>query len=46
MPCDPKILKQVPLFALFDDDETALLASKVDMKTFSPRQRIYKTGDA
>jgi CRP/FNR family cyclic AMP-dependent transcriptional regulator len=46
MACDPKILKQVPLFSLFDDDETALLASKVDMKTFSPRQRIYKTGDA
>jgi CRP/FNR family transcriptional regulator, cyclic AMP receptor protein len=46
MPCDPKILKQVPLFALFDDEETALLASKVDLKTFSPRQRIYKTGDA
>jgi CRP/FNR family cyclic AMP-dependent transcriptional regulator len=45
MACDPEILKQVPLFALFDDEETALLASHVDMKTFSPRQRIYKTGD-
>jgi CRP/FNR family cyclic AMP-dependent transcriptional regulator len=45
MSCDPKILRQVPLFALFDDDETAVLASQVDLRTFSPRQRIYKTGD-
>jgi CRP/FNR family cyclic AMP-dependent transcriptional regulator len=45
MSCDPKILRQVPLFALFDDEETAVLASQVDLRTFSPRQRIYKTGD-
>ena len=43
--CDPTIFKAVPLFALLDDDETAVLASQVEMKTFTPRQRIYKIGD-
>ena len=46
MPCDPKILKQVSLFALLDDDETAVLAAQVELKRFAPRQRIYKIGDA
>jgi uncharacterized membrane protein len=46
MTCDPQILKNVPLFALLDDDEAAILASQVELKTFAPRQRIYKTGDA
>jgi uncharacterized membrane protein len=45
MSCDPSILKQVPLFALLDDDEIAVLAARVEMKTFGPRHRIYKTGD-
>ena len=45
MPCSPEVLKQVPLFALLDDDELAILAAQVDLKTFAPRQRIYKTGD-
>jgi CRP/FNR family cyclic AMP-dependent transcriptional regulator len=46
MPCDAQILKHVPLFALLDEDELAVLASQVELKTFSPRQRIYKMGDA
>jgi CRP/FNR family transcriptional regulator, cyclic AMP receptor protein len=46
MPCDPQILKQVSLFALLDDDETAVLAAQVELKRFAPRQRIYKIGDA
>jgi CRP/FNR family cyclic AMP-dependent transcriptional regulator len=46
MPCNPQILRQVPLFALLDDDETAILASQVEVKTFAPRQRIYKMGDS
>jgi uncharacterized membrane protein len=46
MPCDPAILKRVPFFALFDNDELALLASEVELRTFAPRQRIYKIGDA
>jgi CRP/FNR family transcriptional regulator, cyclic AMP receptor protein len=46
MACNPEILKKVPLFSLLDDDETAVLASQVEVKTFSPRQRIYKMQDA
>jgi len=46
MACEPEILKQVPLFALLDDDEIAVLAGQVEVKTFAPRQRIYKIGDA
>ena len=45
MTCQPEVLKQVPLFALLDQDETALLATKVELKTFGPRQRIYKMGE-
>src|SRR5260370_39311334 len=45
MACSPEILRQVPLFALLDDEETAILASQVEVKTFAPRQRIYKIGD-
>src|ERR1700677_3979315 len=45
MPCDPAELKHVPLFALLDDDEIGVLAAKVDLKSFAPRQRIYKIGD-
>ncbi len=45
MPCDPVELKHVPLFALLDDDEIAVLAAQVDLKIFAPRQRIYKIGD-
>jgi len=45
MACNPQILKQVPLFALLDDEEAAVLASQVEVKTFAPRQRIYKMGD-
>jgi CRP/FNR family cyclic AMP-dependent transcriptional regulator len=46
MPCDPEVLKQVPLFALLDEDEIAVLAAQVEVKKFAPRQRIYKMGDA
>ena len=45
MPCDPIELKHVPLFSLLDDDEIAVLAAQVDLKTFAARQRIYKIGD-
>ena len=45
MPCNPEVLKHVPLFSLLDEEETAVLASQVQLKTFSPRQRIYKMGD-
>src|SRR6202163_394834 len=45
MACSPEVLKNVPLFALLDDDETAVLAAQVELKRFAPRQRIYKIGD-
>jgi CRP/FNR family cyclic AMP-dependent transcriptional regulator len=45
MPCDRAVLKQVPLFALLDDEETAVLASQVELKNYVARQRIYKIGD-
>jgi uncharacterized membrane protein len=45
MACDPKELAHVPLFALLDDEETAVLAAQVELKRFAPRQRIYKMGD-
>jgi len=45
MACDFHELKHVPLFALLDDDEAAVLASQVELKRFAPRQRIYKIGD-
>jgi len=46
MPCDPEVLKRVPLFALLDDDEVAVLAAQVELRRFAPRQRIYKIGEA
>ncbi len=46
MSCDPEALKHVPLFALLDDEETAVLAGQVELKKFATRQRIYKMGDA
>jgi uncharacterized membrane protein len=45
MACNPQELKHVPLFALLDDEETAVLAAQVELKSFAPRERIYKTGD-
>ena len=45
MPCNPEELKHVPLFALLDDEELAILATQVEMKKFAPRQRIYKMGE-
>jgi CRP/FNR family transcriptional regulator, cyclic AMP receptor protein len=45
MPCDPEILRNVPLFALLDEDETAVLAGQVEIRNFAVRQRIYKMGD-
>jgi len=45
MACNPEVLKHVPLFALLDEEESAVLADQVELKTFAPRQRIYKMGD-
>src|SRR6266550_2257195 len=45
MACNPEVLKQVPLFALLDAEETAVLAGQVELKKFAPRERIWKLGD-
>jgi uncharacterized membrane protein len=45
MACKPEVLKGVPLFALLDEEETAVLAGQVDLKSFAARQRIYKMGE-
>jgi len=45
VPCTPDVLKNVPLFALLDDAEAAVLAAEVELKNFAARQRIYKIGD-
>src|SRR5215469_10610551 len=45
MSVNPELLRKVPLFGLLDDDETAVLAGQVEVKTFVPRQRIWKIGD-
>ena len=46
MSCGPDVLRSVPLFALLDDDETAVLAAQVEVKNFGARERIYNKGDA
>jgi CRP/FNR family transcriptional regulator, cyclic AMP receptor protein len=45
MASDAEVLKNVPLFALLDDEEAAVLASQVEVKRFAARERIYKIGD-
>ncbi len=45
MPCNPEDLKQVPLFSLLDEEETAVLAAQVELKRFTVRQRIYRMGE-
>jgi CRP/FNR family transcriptional regulator, cyclic AMP receptor protein len=45
MACDVAILREVPLFALLDDEELAVLAEQVEVEQFRPRQRIYRMSD-
>jgi CRP/FNR family cyclic AMP-dependent transcriptional regulator len=45
MTCKTEDLRQIPLFALLDDDEMAVLAAQVEIKKFAARQRIYKIGE-
>ncbi len=45
MACNPKLLRDIPLFALLDDEEMAVLAAQVELVTFAERQRIYKMDD-
>src|SRR5258706_7037170 len=45
MMCHSDVLREVPLFALLDEEETKVLAGQVGLKNFAARQRVYKTGD-
>ena len=45
MPCNPDELRHVPLFELLDDDEAQVLAARVEIKRFAPREGIFKVGD-
>jgi CRP/FNR family transcriptional regulator, cyclic AMP receptor protein len=46
MSCNPEVLKNVPLFGLLDDEEAGVLAGQVELRSFGPRDRIYKIGDS
>jgi CRP/FNR family transcriptional regulator, cyclic AMP receptor protein len=46
MPCEIEHLRKIPLFALMDEDELAVLAAQVELRKFHTRQRIWKIGDA
>jgi CRP/FNR family transcriptional regulator, cyclic AMP receptor protein len=45
MPCDPAVFEDIAIFSLLDADERAVLAEQVELRRFTPRQRIYKSGD-
>jgi len=45
MPCAPEELRHIPLFELLDEEELAVLATQVEIRRFSARQRIFKIGD-
>ncbi|NYF92217.1 DUF1003 domain-containing protein [Tunturiibacter empetritectus] len=45
MACKVEELRQIPLFALLDEEEIGVLAAQVEIKKFAARQRIYKLGE-
>ena len=45
MPCDAAVFEEVPIFSLLDAEERAVLAEQVELRRFTTRQRIYRTGD-
>jgi uncharacterized membrane protein len=45
MPCDPSVFEDIPIFSLLDADERAVLAEQVELRRFTPRQRVYRVGD-
>jgi CRP/FNR family cyclic AMP-dependent transcriptional regulator len=46
MACTVDELREIPLFSLLDEDELAVLAGQVEIRSFATRQRIYKLGEA
>jgi len=45
MPADPELLKEVPLFALLDEQERATLAERMETLTFSAGTALFHRGD-
>ena len=45
MACDIDLLAKVPLFALLDNEERAVLAANVELRQFALNQKVYKMGD-
>jgi uncharacterized membrane protein len=45
MACDPSVFEDISIFSLLDADERAVLAEQVELRHFTPRQRIYRSGD-
>ena len=45
MPCAPEVLKNIPLFALLDDERLRYWPARLSSRHSPPRQRIYKIGD-
>ena len=45
MACTVDELRAIPLFSLLDEDELAVLAGQVEIRSFATRQRIYKLGE-
>lgn len=45
MACNPEIFEDVPLFAMLDQDERAVLAEQVEIRRFPKSFRIFKAGD-
>ena len=41
MTCDPAVLKDIPLFALLDDDELGVLAAQVELSRHSLRESAF-----
>jgi CRP/FNR family transcriptional regulator, cyclic AMP receptor protein len=41
----PEILRNVPLFALLDDEETSVLAGQVELRNFAANERVYNIGE-
>jgi CRP/FNR family cyclic AMP-dependent transcriptional regulator len=45
MPCNPEVMRGVPLFSLPADEEMAVLAGQVELRKFVPPRRVSKRGD-
>ncbi len=45
MPANPSLFEDVPIFALLDADERAVLAQQVEVRHFAKGQVIFRAGD-